>query len=266
MLWWGHGQFNLDGGGEQGLARDRDKAARPVNPLHGPEFGLEDLSIYLPFDHQTGISCAEHFRMRRVRLRVDHLWTIDGSKRPEGTAVRTGDNFEVTDCDILAKGEGLVLGQYGLAARNRVMAGKTNCTLGGSRQVIVENNHFVSMYPTAYENIAGTGRNIYFGHNTLDALYAHQSDYSFTFDAGDAAYFGKIASAKGTEITLAKSPTYPDWAKENSSLWRRAVVVIQEGRGRGNIAMLLPTTIGIGKSIGRSIARPTIRRWSPSCR
>jgi hypothetical protein len=233
VLWWGHGQFNLDGGGEQGLARDKDKVARPSNPLHGPEFGLEDLSIYLPFDHRTGISCTEHFCMRHVRLRVDHLWTEDGSKRPEGTAVRLGNNFEVTDCDILAKGEGLVLGQYGLVARNRVMAGKTNCTLGGSRQVIVEDNHFVSMYPTAYENIAGAGRNIYFGHNTLDALYAHQSDYSFTFDAGDAAYFGKVASARGTEITLASSPTYPNWAKENSSLWHRAIVMIQEGRGAG---------------------------------
>ena len=99
--------------------------------------------------------------------------------------------------------------------------------------MIVEDNHFVSMYPTAYENIAGTGRNIYFGHNTLESLYAHQADYSFTFDAGDAAYFGKIAAASGTQITLAKSPTYPNWAPENSSLWRRAVVLIQEGRGAG---------------------------------
>ena len=233
VLWWGHGQFNLDGGGEQGLARDKDKAKPKINPLHGPEFGLEDMSIYLPFDHQTGISCGDHFRMRRVRIRVDHFWTIDGSKRPEGTAVRVGNNFEVTDCDILAKGEGLCPGQNGIVARNRVAAGKINCTLGGSQQVIVEDNHFVSLYPTAYENIAGTGRNIYFGHNTLESLYAHQADYSFTFDAGDAAYWGKIAAASGTQITLAQSPTYPDWAKENSSLWRRAIVLIQEGRGAG---------------------------------
>jgi hypothetical protein len=235
VLWWGHGQFNLDGGGEQGLARDKDKPKPRINPLHGDEFGLEDLSIYLPFDHQTGISCGDHFRMRRVRVRVDHFWTIDGSKRPEGTAVRLGNNFEVTDCDILAKGEALVLGQNGFVARNRVMAGKTNCTLGGSGQVIVEDNHFVSMYPTAYENIAGSGRNIYFGHNTLESLYAHQADYSFTFDAGDAAYFGKVAAASGTQITLANQPTYPNWAPESSSLWRRAVIVIQEGRGAGQL-------------------------------
>lgn len=251
VLWWGQGQFNLDGGGQQGLARDKDKTRAKSNPLHGPEFGLEDLSIYLPFDHQTGISCGEHFRMRRVRLRVDHYWTIDGSKRPEGTAVRVGNNFEVTDCDILAKGEGLVLGQNGLVARNRVMAGKTNCTLGGSGQVIVEDNHFVSMYPTAYENIAGAGRNIYFGHNTLEALYAHQADYSFTFDAGDAAYFGKIAAANGTQITLAKPPAYPNWAPENSSLWRRAVIVVQEGRGAGQIR-----NVTANKSVQWSVDRP----------
>ncbi len=242
VLWWGKGQFNLDGGGEQGLARDKDKTKRPINPLSGSEFGLEDLSVYLPFDHQTGISCGEHFLMRRVRVRVDHFWTIDGSKRPEGTMARIGNNFTVTDCDLLAKGEGLCPGQNGIIARNRVLAGKINCTLGGSQQVIVEDNHFVSLYPTAYENIAGTGRNIYFGHNTLEALYAQQSDYSFTFDAGDAAYWGKIAAANGTQITLAQSPTYPDWAKENSSLWRRAIVLIQEGRGAGQYRNVVSNT------------------------
>ena len=130
VLWWGHGQFNLDGGGEQGLARDKDKAKPQINPLHGPEFGLEDMSIYLPFDHQTGISCGEHFRMRRVRVRVDHFWTIDGSKRPEGTAVRTGQQFRSHRLRYPGQRRRPVLGQYGLVARNRVMAGKTNCTLG----------------------------------------------------------------------------------------------------------------------------------------
>ena len=59
--------------------------------------------------------------------------------------------------------------------------------------MIVEDNQLVSMYPTAYMNIAGVGRNLYFARNRQEAMQVHQADFSFTFDAGAAAYFGRVA-------------------------------------------------------------------------
>ncbi|MEI8372837.1 MAG: hypothetical protein WCJ35_08390 [Planctomycetota bacterium] len=233
VLWWGAGRFNLDGGGEAGLARKSGENRLPENLIAGREFGIEDMSLYFPLDHQTCIAAGDRFRMRRVRVRIDHYWTMDGNKRPEGTIARLGNNFEVSDCDIVAKGTGLVPGQYGVIARNRILAGKTNCPLGGAREVIVENNHLVSMYPTAYMNIAGVGRNLYFAGNCQEALQAHQADYSFTFDAGCAAYFGAISAIDGTRLSLAADPTYPPWASEKSDLWKTAIVCLQEGRGAG---------------------------------
>lgn len=233
VLWWGAGRFNLDGGGDAGLARDRTASKPPDNLIFGREFGIEDMSLYLPLEHQTAITAGDRFRMHRVRIRIDHHWALDGNQRPEGTLVRLGKNFEVSDCDLVAKGTGLIPGQFGVIARNRIVAGKTNCPLGGAREVIVEDNQFVSTFPTAYMNIAGVGRNLYFAHNRQEALSTHQADYSFTFDAGCAAYFGHLAAAEGTRLTLAGDPVYPKWALEPSELWKQAIVVIQDGRGAG---------------------------------
>ncbi len=233
VLWWGSGRFNLDGGGEQGLARDSRTAGPAPTLVSGREFGIEDMSLYFPLDHQTAIAAADRFRMRRVRIRIDHLWALDGNRRPEGTIVRLGDNFEVTDCDITAEGTGLVPGRGGLIARNRLLAGKTPCPLGGAREVICEDNCFVSTYPTAYMNIAGVGRNLYYARNRQEALSVHQADYSFTFDAGATAYLGKISAVDGTRITLAAEPVFPPWAAETSGLWKEAIVCIQRGRGAG---------------------------------
>jgi hypothetical protein len=231
VLWWGAGRFNLDGGGQQGLARDGKQASPPANLIYGRQFGIEDMSLYFPLDHQTAISGGDRFRMRRVRVRVDHLWTIDGSRRPEGTVARLGDNAQVTDCDIIAKGTALIPGRYALIARNQILAGKTHCPMGGAEEVIVEDNRLVSTYPTAYQNISGVGRNLYFGRNRQESLQTHQADFSFTFDAGCAAYYGTLASLEGTRLTLAADPSYPPWAAEKSDLWKKAVVCVLDGRG-----------------------------------
>ncbi len=229
-LWWGEGHFNLDGGGPQG----REKVAAPKPPemlIFGQDYGLEDLSIYLPLNYQQAIVADQRFRMRRVRIRIDHSWLPE--RDLDGTVARMGRNFQVTDCDIYARGQALVSGYHGLIANNRILAGKTNTPLGGAWGVIVEHNQFVGMDPTAYQNIGGWGRNIYYAHNRQESLFAHQADYSFTFDASAGAYLGGIAAAEGSHITLAQPPAYPDWAKEDSQVWRRAVVCILAGRGAG---------------------------------
>jgi len=232
VLWWGVGRFNLDGGSDMGYARNANEPRPPANLIFGRDFAIEDLSLYVPPDYETVVAAQENVRIRRVRVRIDHYWTLH-TQRYEGVVVRMGRNCEVSDCDILAKGTGVIPGDYCLVVRNQIRAGKTHCPLGGARQAIVEDNAFVSMHPTAYMHIAGQGRNLYYARNRQEALHVHQADYSFTFDAGPNAYFGKVASLDGTQVTLAADPTYPKWAQENSSLWKRSVIVIQDGRGAG---------------------------------
>lgn len=229
-LWWGNSKFNLDGGGDKGLAKEAEPEP-PANLISGPAFGIEDLSLYLPLAHRTGIDGFGEVRLRRVRVRVDHLWALDGNKRPEGLVARLGRNFEVSDCDIIAKGQGLAPGEYGLIARNRILAGKVPCPLGGARAVICEDNQFVSTYPTAYQNIAGVGQDLYYARNRHGALSAHQADFSFTFDAGGSAYHGTLAAVDGTKLTLAADPQFPTWANERHGLWRKAVVGVVSGKG-----------------------------------
>jgi hypothetical protein len=229
-LWWGTGHFNLDGGGDQGRART-DEPKPPQTLIYGPDFGIENMSLYLPLDYGQGIVADQRLRMSHVRIRIDHYWLVQG--RGNGTVVRIGRNGQVTDCDILAKGDAIVPGKFSLIARNRVASNKCNTPMGGSRNLIVEDNQFVSMDPTTYQNISGTGCNIYYGHNHHEALYAQQSDYSFTFDAGAGAYAGAIAEVHGAQLTLAADPTYPKWANEKSNEWRQAAVFIVAGRGAG---------------------------------
>ena len=229
-LWWGSGHFNLDGGGPQGRALV-DEPKPPQTLIAGSDFSLEEMSLFLPLEYSQGIVAEKRLRMHHIRVRIDHYWLVQG--RGNGAVARLGNNFAVTDCDILAKGDALVPGRYGIIAHNRIAANKSNTPMGGGQQVIVEDNQFVSMDPTAYQNISGDGRNIYYAHNHHEALYAQQSDYSFTFDAGSGAYLGQVAEAKGTQLTLAADPVYPKWAPESSEHWRRAAVFILGGRGAG---------------------------------
>ena len=129
-LWWGSGHFNLDGGGPQGRALV-DEPKPPQTLIYGPDFELEDLSLYLPLQYEQGIVADRRLRMSRVRVRIDHYWLVEG--RGNGVVARLGRNAQVTDCDILAKGDGIVPGQYALLAHNTVRANKSNTPLGGSR-------------------------------------------------------------------------------------------------------------------------------------
>ena len=137
VLWWGVGRFNLDGGDAKGYEHDENAPKPPGHLISGRDYAVEDMSLYLPREYETAVGAWENVRLRRLIVRIDHAWTLH-TRRYEGCVVRMGRNCEVTDCDILAKGTGLVPGPYGYVARNRVMAGKTNCPLGGARQVIVE--------------------------------------------------------------------------------------------------------------------------------
>ena len=95
VLWWGAGRFNLDGGGDEGLARSGGKnSGPPANLIAGPAFGIEDMSLYFPLEHQTCIAAGDRFRMRRIAR--PHRSLLDdrrqqasgGHDRPPGQQLR----------------------------------------------------------------------------------------------------------------------------------------------------------------------------------
>ncbi len=239
LLWWGRGGFALDGGSEERHLQSAD-AAIPSPLIQGGTFGLEDLSLYLPREYGQAISAGDGFRMQRVRIRIDRYW-IRGGEREDGLTLRMGDNGQVTDCDILARGVAFAFGggHNELIARNIVQAGKSHCSLEHSDGVIVEDNDFVSLDPTTYNNLSNEGRNIYYARNRHESLFAQQSDYSWTFDGTGSAYLGPAAQVDGTTVTLAHDPTYPAWAGESHPLWKRAVVSILQGRGAGQYRFVM---------------------------
>jgi hypothetical protein len=232
ILWWGKKGFGLDGGSSE--RRLDDTSTTPPNLITGGEFRVEDLSLYTPRKYDSVIVAGDNFRMQRVRVRVDRYWIRSG-EREEGTTVLMGNGSRVTDCDLLGKGVVFALssGRNILIARNRVMAGKSPFSLQRSDGVIIEDNEVVSLDPTAYINLSNEGRNLYYARNRHESFFVQQSDFSWTFDGYGVAYQGKAASVDGTHVTLAKDPTYPQWAGESDSIWRRAVVCVIEGKGTG---------------------------------
>ncbi len=232
VLRFGKGGFALDGGSDARRLTNEDEKT-PPNLISGGAFGVQDLSLYLPRVYQTGISTGDDFSMQRVRIRADRYWIRSGEREHE-TTLRLGNNCRVTDCDILSQGVGITYaGRNELIARNTIYAGKSNIALERSDGAIIEDNEFISLDPTAYINLSGEGRNVYYARNKHSSFFTHQSDFSFTFDGQGSAYIGKVAAVAGADVTLAGEPQYPDWAKESHSIWRRCVVAIMQGKGTG---------------------------------
>lgn len=231
VLKWGAGSFAMDSGGSQ--KRDEGPLEEFTGRLiFGDNFKIEDLSLYVPLGCNNAIQVGDNFAMNRVLVRVDHYW-MRSPQRQDGTFLRVGRNFNIADCDILAKASAMALGSYGIVQRNKIQAGKCNCELGHSSQVIVEDNQMISLDPTAYINVYEEGRNVYYARNRHESLYAHQSDFSFTFDGPGGAYLGGVERCDQSKITLAADPTYLKWAGESHGLWKKSALCILSGRGAG---------------------------------
>jgi len=231
VLRWGAGAFALDGGGSQ--KRDEGPQEDFTGRLmFGDTFRIEDLSLYVPLGCNNAIQAGDNFAMNRVMVRVDRYW-MKSPQRQDGTFLRVGKNFTIADCDILAKGSAIAMNGYGVVQRNKIQAGKCNCELGHSSNVIVEDNQMISLDPTAYINVYEEGRNVYYARNKHESLYAHQSDFSFTFDGHGAGYLGGVSATDGVKVMLAADPVYLKWANETSKLWNRSALCILSGRGAG---------------------------------
>ena len=69
-----------------------------------------------------------------------------------------------------------------------------------------EDNEFISVDPTAYINLSGEGRNMYYARNRHGSQFVHQSDFSFTFDGQGGAYLGKVAARQRELAYLGRRP------------------------------------------------------------
>ncbi|NNM86161.1 MAG: right-handed parallel beta-helix repeat-containing protein [Phycisphaerales bacterium] len=232
VLRFGQGGFALDGGNGKRRLTDHQTHVPPFL-MSGGAYRVEDMSLYVPRHFKGGIRSGEHFQMKHVRIRVDRYWIRSGKEDNE-VLLRMAGSSRVTHCNILAQGMAITYsGPDVLVAHNTIMAGKSPIALGNSDGAIIEDNKFVSVDPQAYINLYGQGRNVYYAHNRHVCEFEDESDFSFTFDGPGGAYLGKAAAVNGTTITLAQEPTYPRWAGEKSTLWRRSVVAVLSGTGAG---------------------------------
>lgn len=233
-----------------------DMEQPPVDLIHGPKFGIEDLSIYVQ-NHRNVVDDEDGSTgtfLRRVRIRANCYFMIEdarkefrGRKGPAshtecGAAVMVrARNFEITDCDIYASNLALRVykGKYGLIARNRFEYGGRGYTIENTDGLIYEDNvvrgnnllaigNDISTFWTAY------CRNIYYARNRISDVYGADREM-MTLDAGGGAYFGKLASTDGTHLTLAADPNYQSYNPPERPLkdWTGGAVMILEGAGAG---------------------------------
>jgi len=233
-----------------------DMEKPPVDLIHGPKFGIEDLAIYVQ-NHRNVVDDEDGSTgtfLHRVRIRANCFFMIEdlrkgfrGRNPPAshndcGAAVMVrARNFEITDCDIYASNVALRVfhGKYGLVARNRFQYGGRGYTIENTDALIYEDNTVSGNNLMAIGNDITTFwtsycRNIYYARNRLSNMYGADREM-MTLDAGGGAYFGKVASTDGTHVTLAADPTYMDYAPpdRHHADWTGGAMMILDGTGAG---------------------------------
>ena len=226
------------------------------------DFGVEDLSLYA-MNHRHGIvgdqgpGAGGNIRLVRVRLRMNpyrgHLTEEEVAKRfsaqqrysTGGTdCLRLGGpNVQVLDCDVSGGGRAIYLSgaRSSVVARNRLVNGRWGWyCLSGSDGLVFEGN-----VVTAGDLMSTGGgincldgsmssRNVYFARNRLGECPGWDRE-AMTSDAGGGAYYGRVESCAGTEVTLASEPKY------EGRDWRSAAVFVLDGRGQGQYRRIVRT-------------------------
>ena len=225
-------------------------------------FGVQDLTLYAT-NYRHGIVAdqvgpdAGHVRILRVRMRLDpfrgHLTTEEVNKRfveaqklstGGGDSLRLGgEDIEVAGCDIYGAGRCLYLSRASGAwiHDNLFYNGRWGWyCISGSSGVIFERNSITG------GDLMSTGgglncldgsmisQNVYYAENTLRNMFGWDRE-AMTTDAGGGAYYGQIASVKGSVVTLADAP---DWGNRD---WTGAGVFILDGKGQGQYRQIVRT-------------------------
>jgi len=224
-------------------------------------FGVRDLAMYA-LNYANGVIAdqttptAGSIRIDRVRMRLDpyrgHLTTDQVNKRlvqamhnssGGGDSLRLGgENIEVADCDIYGGGRCLYLSRASGANihDNTFYNGRWGWyCFSGNNGVIFENNSITGA------DLMSTGgglncldgstcsQNVYYAGNTLKNMFGWDRE-AMTTDAGGAAYYGLVESAKGTTLTL---PVDVKWSRN----WAGAAVFVLGGAGEGQYRRIVST-------------------------
>lgn len=249
-----------------------DSAKPPVALISGShDFAVEDMTMYA-INHGHGIASDQgpgaggNVRVVRVRMRMNpyrgHLteeqvaamFSLQQKSSTGGAdCLRLGGpNLTVTDCDIAGGGRSIYLSgaRNSIVARNRFANGRWGWyCISGSDGLIFEDNIITN------GDLMSTGgglncldgsmvsQNVYFARNHIGECPGWDRE-AMTSDAGGAAYYGRVSSAKGTELTLASKP---DW---NGRDWQGAGVFVLDGHGQGQYRQILHAsgqTVLVGK-------------------
>lgn len=231
-----------------------DDEKPPAELITGADFGVESLSLYCQNHRNVVADTAASKRMflRQVRILANAYFMIEdsgkefrGRKGPAshrecGAAVLLrGSNFEITDCDLYASNYGvrILKAKTGLIARNRIRYGGRGYSIENTERLIFEENLVAGNNLLAIGNDITTFwsnycRHIYFANNRIQQMFGADREM-MTLDAASGAYFGAVASAEGTRLTLAADPVFKDYAPKPHTNWVGAAVQIMAGKGAG---------------------------------
>jgi hypothetical protein len=235
--------------------------------IKGSHFGIQDLTIYAT-NHHAVVQFnddADGVFLHRVRIRANCYFMIESYAKPfrgrqgpvshldTGAIIQArGRNFEVTDCDFYCSAQVFWASRVrcGIIARNRFNYGSRCHGLENVDRVIFEDNDIRGCNLVAMGNDISTFwtnycRNLYYAHNYIAHIYGADREM-MTLDAGGGAYFGKIASAEGTHLTLAADPTYKNYEPVCHTDWTGGAVQILAGTGAGQ---------------WRAVAKNNAREW-----
>lgn len=225
-------------------------------------FVVRDLTLYA-INYQNGIIAdqtgpnAGHVKIQNVRLRLDpyrgHLTpeTVDKRFRESlllssggGDSLRLGGpDVEVSGCDVYGAGRCLYLsrGRGVWIHDNAFSNGRWGWyCLSGNNGVIFERNTITG------GDLMSTGgglncldgstvsQNVYYAGNTLRNMFGWDRE-AMTTDAGGGAYYGRVAGAQGSLLTLAADPK---WGGRD---WAGAGVFILDGLGQGQYRQIVQT-------------------------
>ena len=222
-------------------------------------FAIEDLTLYcgnysrflVADDRQPG---AGNIRLNKVTVRADryrgHMTAEEACRRMQTGGGNQcplltlgGANVSITDCDLYSSGMVFWLTRLknSVVANNTLTNGRHGWySLSGSDGVIFEGNTIIGgdLMSTGggLNTLDGSmySRHIYYTGNTLRTMFGWDRE-AMTSDAGGGAYFGKVASARGTTVTLAEDP-------QGAGNWLGGCLYVMDGKGTGQFRVVTACT------------------------
>jgi hypothetical protein len=218
----------------------------------GDDFAIEDLSLYTQGRHRNIISGESGVKVRRVRIRANcyymtgdqgrphHLRSVDESPSAMGFAVElSGDNNEVTDCDIYTSNACFSIKHchHAVVARNTVRASNLVFISGGSEIVFERNTFEGNRLAAGGNNIAlhfgaSDCRHVYYAHNTVAHIYGGDHE-ALTFDGHGTAYLGRVKDSEPGAFTLLAPAVTGTGERDAMATLHDATAYILAGRGAG---------------------------------